>query len=454
MSIKSRPLPLYKTVLFITCVVILVVNTASLYQNLRALRSANVEMEQSWDIKSRLQYLNVLISDAESSSRGYFLSNNDIYLGPLRTANSQIDSEFAKLRTALADSAGQTRSLNQLYSLFKGKLATLNANVDVYQHGGIADILRIARADEGKDLLDEIRLQVVLMVREQTEVEHARRQRFYIEYQYAVMLGIVINAMAIFVLLIFYRSIRMSFFSMAAVEDALHAANDNLEATVAARTAQLSVLSRHLVHVAEEEKTKLARELHDELGANLTAISMDIASVSEKLQDREPQVTRQLARARDTLLQTINFKRHIVENLRPSMLDHLGLSASLLNYCENFASITGVPCEARMPDDDSNIDAARAIVVFRITQESLNNITKYAQASRVVVTLTRQEDGLQLCIADDGVGIAPDALEKPMSHGLLGMRERTLLVGGTFAVRGGANGRGTVIEAFIPLDAA
>jgi signal transduction histidine kinase len=121
------------------------------------------------------------------------------------------------------------------------------------------------------------------------------------------------------------------------------------------------------------------------------------------------------------------MKRRIVENLRPSLLDNLGLCAAIESYCEEFSRLSQVRCDCNVAADIEN--AARhsgdlSIALFRIVQESLTNIRKYAKASRVTVTLSRNGEGLMLRVIDDGIGIASDTIIKPMSHGLLGMRER------------------------------
>lgn len=447
MTTPTRPLPLYKTVLFVTCIAILLGSAYSQYSDLRLLRAANAEIELSWDVKNRLQSLNALIVDAENDTRAYFLSGNAAYLDSLRAAPARMDAEFARLSGALRGATAQERNLAQLRTLLQRKIAGLNQDVAVYRQGGLADVA--ARAD-GRDLLDEIRLQVVIMAQEQSALERARSQGFYARYQQAVAAGIAINTLAIAVLVLFYRSIRRTMSGMLKAEDGLQRANATLEQTVASRTERLSVLSQHLLHVQEEEKARLARELHDELGAALTAIGMDLDSVAGKLRERDPVLAKQLARARGSLLQAIDVKRQIVEDLRPSMLDNLGLAAALEHYCGNFADVTGIRVNVDVPDLEA-IDPSVAIVLFRIAQESLNNVAKYARASRVAVTLAERGKALALTVADDGVGIGEDALDKPLSHGLMGMRERTSLVGGTFAVRRGEGGKGTVVEAVVPL---
>ncbi len=447
-------LPLYKMLVCLTCVLILIVNGVSLFHNLGSLKGANFLQGQTAKVIDKLQYLNVLVMDADSSLRGYFLSGSEVYLGPLRTASSEIDAQFSELDQLLADNPAQRKHLAQLHAIVYRKLDTMNQTLEVYRVGGLADILRIAATADDKTELDELRLQVVIMVRLQNEVLAARSAAFYREYQNAVLLGIGINGVAILVLALFYRLVRRSFFARVATQQALQHANDNLESMVALRTDQLSVLSRHLISVSEEEKARLARELHDELGANLTAINIDLNAVADRLRSDHGVLAGMLDRARATLVDTVELKRRIVEDLRPSLLDHLGLAAALQSYCSEYGKLTGLDCEALIDGDVDVAGPMHAIAVFRIVQESLNNIAKYARASNVIVHLAREAGGLALEVSDDGIGIDDDAVGKPKSHGLLGMRERALLLGGRLEIRRGVNRVGTCVEAFIPLSRA
>ena len=447
-------LPFYKTVVALFCVLILIVNGASLFHNLGSLKAASQAQTQTALVTEKLQNINLLVMDAESSLRGYFLSGKDVYLGPLRTAATQMNEQFDQLEVLLAASATELRNLAQLRTLVTRKLDNMEQTLEVYQKGGLEDIVAIAASSDGKYLLDEIGFQVTVMVREQNLLLGAGRAAFYKEYRYAVMLGIGINAMAIMVLGLFYRLIRRGFYARVATQRALQNANENLESMVAMRTEQLSVLSRHLISVSEEEKARLARELHDEMGANLTAINIDLNSVADKLRLEQPALAAMLDLARGTLVETVELKRRIVENLRPSMLDNLGLSTALHSYCAEYGRVTGVACEVLLSGDVDEAGPMQSIAVFRIIQESLNNIAKYAQATDVIVQLSREGAMLALEVIDDGVGIDADAVSKPKSHGLLGMRERALLLGGTLQVKRGVGGRGTCVEAQIPVTEA
>lgn len=451
----ERPrLPLYATLLCLICVLILVANGVSLFHNMQSLREANALQTQSARVTDRLQYLNVVVTDAESSVRGYFLSGSDAYLGPWRAAPDEVNDALQELNKLLADSPSQQKNLTQLRNLLLRKMGLLRDAVNVYKDGGLTEIVKISEATDGKSIMDEVRLLVVIMVKEQNERLNARAATFYQEYQQTIAMGIGISAGAIGTLLLFYQLVRASYATRVEAERALQHANENLEQIVDARTEQLSVLSRHLISVSEVEKARLARELHDEMGANLTAISMHIMAVAAKLKYPQPELAATLDRARAVLTDTVELKRRIVEDLRPSLLDNLGLGAALDAYCKDFAATTGLACDVLITGDVDAAAPANAIAAFRIVQESLNNTAKYAQARNVTVCLEREDEVLTLEISDDGIGIDADAASKPKSHGLIGMRERALLLGGSLKVQRGVNNVGTSVIAEIPLGAA
>ncbi|HEY1043370.1 MAG TPA: CHASE3 domain-containing protein [Telluria sp.] len=449
---QDRPrLPFYASLLLLVCMLILIGNAISLSMNLQSLRVSNAAQVTSSRAVDKLQYLNVIVTDAESSLRGYFLSGSEAYLGPWRAAPAEIEAKLGELEALLAGSPSQKRNLAQLRTLLARKIGSLNDTLEVYRHGGLDDIVKIASVSDDKAVMDEIRLLTVIMVEEQNELIAQRGDRFYGEYRNAVLIGIGTNVGAILVLLLFYRLVRDSYSNRVEAERALQRSNENLESTVAHRTAQLSVLSRHLINVSEVEKAKLARELHDEMGANLTSISMNIMAVTAKLRHSHPELAATLEHARNTLTDTVELKRRIIEDLRPSLLDNLGLSAALDAYCKDFAGATGLECDVLIDGQVDQAAPSSSIAVFRIVQESLNNVAKYASARHVTVHLAREGGMLALEVADDGIGIDVDAVAKPKSHGLVGMRERALLLGGTFAVERGVNDVGTRVCAQVPL---
>ncbi len=236
-------------------------------------------------------------------------------------------------------------------------------------------------------------------------------------------------------------------------EEALREAHDQLAEKVIARTVELTELSHHLFRVAEAERAKLAGELHDDMGSLLTVLSMRLGRLKEQLQEVAPELVAEQQELIDLLHATVSAQRRIVASLHPVLLDSFGLAVALKNHVEDWSRNSGMPVELDLPSDLPPLHAEAALTLFRITQESLTNAAKHARATCVQVSLRVTEKEIRLRIEDDGMGIAPERLRQPSSHGILGMRERLLQFGGQLSVEPGAQGRGTRVSATLPLSA-
>lgn len=205
-------------------------------------------------------------------------------------------------------------------------------------------------------------------------------------------------------------------------------------------------------HVAREhEKSRISRELHDELGQALTMLQMDVTWCRHKCEDR-PEVAAKLERMQGLLKTTVASTRRIAADLRPTMLDDLGMVPAVEWLVENFSQRTGVPCDLTIGDPDLTLDGARSSAVYRIVQESLTNIAKHAEASAADVAIRRDGPDLVVRVHDDGVGFATVDPRKPMSFGLVGLRERAAMLGGQVNIAS-AIGEGTTVEVRLPLAA-
>jgi signal transduction histidine kinase len=232
---------------------------------------------------------------------------------------------------------------------------------------------------------------------------------------------------------------------------ALQRQTDELERTVAERTAELFSLSSHLQTSIEREKARLARDLHDELGGILTSAKIDIAWLEGHVRAAQPEAASRLQRLAGVLDEGVDLKRRVVENLRPSLLDHLGLGPALTWYVDETCSKAGLKVTMRSLPDDDVVPPEISIAIYRIVQEGLTNVIKHAKASRVDIAIEHLANGYRLVFSDDGVGISNFHAES-MSHGLAGMKQRARALGGMFTLRT-APGAGTRIEAFFPAEA-
>ena len=213
--------------------------------------------------------------------------------------------------------------------------------------------------------------------------------------------------------------------------------------------AHLAELTAHIEQVKEQERTRIAREIHDDLGGNLTAIKMALSMLTERLPADQPQLLERAAYLDALVDRSIDAVHRISLDLRPSMLD-FGLVAALEWQSSEFEKQNGISCAFTSNAKEIDLSIDQSTALFRIFQEALTNIAKHAGATQVTVRLQRQDEGITLSIADNGRGILPSERHKPGSFGLRGMNERALALGGTMDLSG-APGGGTLLSIKITL---
>jgi signal transduction histidine kinase len=218
--------------------------------------------------------------------------------------------------------------------------------------------------------------------------------------------------------------------------------------TLRSENSSLAELSSFLQQRSEREKAALARELHDSLGGLLTPAKMDLAWLEARL-GSDPQYAPRLKRLSNLIDEGIDLKRRIIEALRPSLLDHLGLASALTWHVEDACRAAKVDCRLSISDKIGRLLPDLEIALYRLAQEMVLNAVKHAHAKALHVTLEPVEGGLRLCVKDDGGGIA-DIAEALRSHGFGSMIQRVKSVDGTFDIES-ASGKGTRIEVFVPL---
>ena len=213
---------------------------------------------------------------------------------------------------------------------------------------------------------------------------------------------------------------------------------------------ELQELGAAAQETRELEKSRIARELHDELGQSLTMLRMDVAWCKANLESDRAGAAAKLERMETLLKATVTATRRIASDLRPLMLDDLGLVPALEWLVQNMSQRTGIPCDFTIDDPALALPPAHSTAVFRIVQEALTNIARHAGATRAEVVVRQHEGSVRVTIRDDGVGFATDDPRKPASFGLLGLRERATLLRGTAKIRS-EPGAGTTIEIDLPL---
>lgn len=206
--------------------------------------------------------------------------------------------------------------------------------------------------------------------------------------------------------------------------------------------------SYQLEMVREQEQKRIARELHDEMGAVLTALHMKISMLAEHPPAATGELVAELQEAEKLVTGGIHALRRIVAELRPSELDQVGLTFAIERHVEEFEKHTGIECDLRLPPEDLALNGNRAAAIFRIVQEALTNVAKHAQASKINIVLSDWNKSLVLTIKDNGMGFAPDP-RKTTSFGLLGIKERAAMVGGKALITS-QPGKGTTVRITLP----
>jgi signal transduction histidine kinase len=225
---------------------------------------------------------------------------------------------------------------------------------------------------------------------------------------------------------------------------------NRLQREILLRTGELTNLAKYLQTIREDEKSNLARELHDELGALLTAAKLDIARLKRSLGELSPDAQARMNHLGATINAGIGLKRRIIEDLRPSSLSNLGLLAALEIQVQEFEERSGLQIVADL--QAVTVPAQADIVIYRFVQEALTNIVKHAKATQVAVTLKEVDKQVYLAVIDNGVGMAQAQAKKQSVHGLLGMRYRIEALSGRMSVSPSLFGKGLRLEAWLPID--
>jgi len=213
---------------------------------------------------------------------------------------------------------------------------------------------------------------------------------------------------------------------------------------------QLRALAAYLLSVRENERAVIARELHDEFGQALTSLHLGLSWISRKLTPGQ-QPLREKIRSLSTLTSTmIRSVRKIARELRPGVLDELGLVKTLKSEAREFEGHTGIKCRFRTNTGKAKFDRSAAVAIFRIVQAALTNVARHAHASRALIALIKKKNGLILTVMDNGKGITRKRIDSHHSLGITGMRERALALGGTLSITGSRT-KGTTLRVRIPL---
>lgn len=418
------------------------INEVSFQQSTGAI----ADMGEAQKTRSSINQLMQQMLDAETGQRGYLLTGDGKYLEPYDAALGEINQTLDTLRGLFTPYKAELSEFGQLSRTVSRKLAELDLSIRM-RKGGQEDAWKFVLAtDVGKDQMESIRIHAAALANSSIVKMEIGQEQVFKTLQLS-RVGVAI--MALSGLLAFYmylRQTRALLDSGLREQESLQRERDLLESQVRERTASLAELATHLQDVREDERGHLARELHDELGALLTAAKLDVARLKSRLGAHLPEVADRIDHLVSTLNSGIALKRRIVEDLRPSSLSHLGLVTSLQILAREFQDRSGIVITTDLETVDLNGSAQ--LTVYRLVQESLTNIGKYAEANQVEITLASLDGYTSIDVRDNGKGFTP-ADVNPGSHGLTGMRHRVEAAGGRLSVVS-AQGGGTKISAVLP----
>jgi len=406
---------------------------------------ALAEMERAQQARVAVDLLLQSMLDAETGQRGFLLTGDASYREPYDKALKEIDLHLARLRMLYADRPTQTAQIAQLSNHVSRKLAEMEMSLQLMRQGNEDASRFVLTTDVGREEMARIREQAGSLADTSARSLLAGQHQIGRSLLFARM---GIGVIALVALLAFFLYLRQSSALQRAGERqklALQKERNSLEIEVRERTASLAELATHLQEVRESERGFLARELHDELGALLTAAKLDVARLKSRLAD-SPDAAQRLAHLTELLNSGIALKRRIIEDLRPSSLSNLGLVASLEILGREFAERSGLQIE--MVLEPVSLDEARQLTIYRMVQEGLTNVGKYAQATEATIVLKNYENHVIVELSDNGNGFDPQQV-RPSTHGLAGMRHRVDASGGKLTVSS-APGRGTRLQAMLP----
>jgi signal transduction histidine kinase len=400
---------------------------------------------------ARVVDLYALLMNAESGYWGYLLTGDAVYLEPLHRADGRVQSLGSELAASYRGKDERVgAAIGQLGAAARERMDQMENSVAVYNLEGPVAGLKLANAASRHATMTTFR-ELAGITR---DYERALMDRSLanLERQLAIsgrlnlatlLVGLLLATLAAIALI---RNVRQR--AEAAAE--LERQHDELKAQFDAQARELTDLAGHLQHVQEEERARLSRGLHDELGGILLAARMDVTWMERHGPGEDASVKQRLERLRKVLDQGIELKRRVVEELRPTLLDTMGLFAALRWQSEETCKRANLRCTERYPDEEPGLNRAGAIALFRVVQEALANVAKHADASNVDITFEISNGEVILTVHDDGVGAASTDLVRARSHGIAGMRHRINVLGGRLDVSS-EPGRGTTVRVTVPL---
>ncbi|HEY4443107.1 MAG TPA: CHASE3 domain-containing protein [Steroidobacteraceae bacterium] len=413
------------------------------------LQEASGQLQKSALREHCIDQLQIGVARAVATQRGFLLTGDQKFLKNYDRYAADVEPRLERLQSAYTGSDSDLADMRTLHVLIGKRLADLAMLVAIQKSQGTSAAIALIKTSVGTDTGEAIN-DVLDQLRARESAQHAaaddRWSRALTMSRWITLAGTIFNMLLVGVAArLVYEDMRRRTLQTAGLRDQ----KLQLEREAEERNRELLELSTHLQSVAEREKAALARELHDELGGLLVGARMDISWAEQYLTGNYPELKQRLRRVQQNLSAGVDLKRRIIEELRPTLLDNVGLFAALRWQLKETCRGAGLKCTESYPDEEPNFSSEAAIALFRIAQEAFTNILKHSAAKSVDITLDVDQDAIVMQISDDGKGIPLSRLNAIGSHGLASMRHRVRALGGLLDVKSPASG-GTILLVRIP----
>jgi signal transduction histidine kinase len=413
------------------------------------LQEASEQLQISALREHYVDQLQIAVSRSVAAQRGFLLTGDRKSLNSYDTSVAEVEPRLERLQSAYTGSDDDLADMRTLHVLIGKRLADLTMIAAIQKSQGTSAAIALVRTSVGSDTGEAIN-DILEQLRDREAAKHgAAEDRWFRSLtlsRWITFAGVIFNMSLVGVAArLVYVDMRRRSLQTAELRD--H--KQRLEREAEERNRELVELSTHLQSMAEREKAVLARELHDELGGLLVGARMDISWAEQHLAGDDPDIKQRLHRVQQSLSAGVDLKRRIIEELRPTLLDNVGLFAALRWQLKETCGGAGLKCTEVFPDEEPRFTSEAAIALFRIAQEAFTNVLKHSAATSMDITLGLDGDAIVMRISDDGKGIPAGRLTAIGSHGLASMRHRVRALGGRLDVRSPASG-GTILLVRIP----
>ena len=405
-----------------------------------------------------LHELKANLFEAESAQRGYMLTKRKEYVAPFNKAlmlarkNIELSEKLVQETSTEKNQLIELKWLKEISANVEAKSAEMLLTIKLVEQNKIDEANQVTNLDVGRQHMQRFVLDTDKLIAQQTADVDAMIEKRKRTVNWARASGIIASLVLILLVVMVIKQLLKELLVKAKLQQQVVQENANYQVKLKEQTVLLRSMALDYQADVERERQKLSRELHDELGSIFTATKMDLAWSIKKVANLVPEVADKLAKTTGYVDAGIQFQRHIVQELHPSMISTFGFWPALTALINDAAERNKWRLTLNLPEQTTALNETISLVTYRIVQESLNNANKYAKASAVTVDIMLDANHIKLEISDNGVGVDMQALNAK-THGLSGMRHRVLAIGGHFEMISSPS-QGVMIKVLIPLDVA